>query len=61
MHRYKQRLSIKIQSLGLISGLLVLSTASAMADFSSSQAILHPRFPAAEPFIIEISGTWPTD
>lgn len=61
MHQRKQHVSTKQQGLGLISGLLVLCTASAAADFSRSQAILHPRYPAAEPFIIEISGTWPTD
>ncbi len=31
------------------------------ADFSQSQAGLHPLFPVTGPFIIEISGTWPTD
>jgi hypothetical protein len=61
MHQYKQRLAIKKQGLGLLLGLLVLPAASAMADFSSSQAILHPRFPAGGPFLIEIGGTWPTD
>ena len=31
------------------------------ADFSNSQVVLHPRFPDTNPFIIEISGIWPTD
>ena len=41
--------------------LLALFPSSVLADFSRSQAELHPRFPASNPFIIEISGTWPTD
>jgi len=41
--------------------LLTLLQSSASADFSRSQADLHPRFPGNGPFIIEISGTWPTD
>jgi len=31
------------------------------ANFSSSSIELHPRFPGDSPFILEISGTWPTD
>jgi hypothetical protein len=61
VQKYKQRFSINKPCLRLLLGLLVLLTTSALADFSRSQAILHPRFPAAEPFFIEISGTWPTD
>jgi hypothetical protein len=41
--------------------LLLLLPASAPADFSRSDAVLHPAFPGSGPFIIEISGTWPTD
>ena len=41
--------------------LLALLQSSALADFSRSQAILHPRFPGTSPFIIELSGAWPTD
>jgi len=41
--------------------LLLLLPASALADFSRSDAVLHPAFPGGGPFIIEISGTWPTD
>jgi hypothetical protein len=40
---------------------LALFQSSVIADFSHSQATLHPQFPASNPFIIEISGTWPTD
>jgi len=32
-----------------------------LADFSSSQLTLHPRFPGTDPFIIEINGTWESD
>jgi len=41
--------------------LLALFHSSVPADFSSSEVVLHPRFPATGPFIIEISGTWPSD
>jgi hypothetical protein len=41
--------------------LLALLQSSVSADFSSAQVVLHPRFPTTEPFIIEISGTWPSD
>ena len=41
--------------------LLVLLPSSLFADFSRSQATLHPRLPGTEPFVIEISGTWPND
>jgi hypothetical protein len=41
--------------------LLALLQSSVLADFSRSQAELHPQFPASNPFIIEISGIWPTD
>jgi hypothetical protein len=41
--------------------LLTLIPTSVAADFSRSQAELHPLFPGAGPFIIEISGIWPTD
>jgi hypothetical protein len=34
---------------------------SAVADLSSSQIELHPRFPGKAPFMIEIGGTWPSD
>jgi len=61
VHRNKKRFWMHKLSLGLPLGLLALFATGAMADFSRSQTVLHPRFPAAEPFIIEISGTWPTD
>ena len=41
--------------------LLALLQSTVLADFSRSQAVLHPQLPAAGPFIIEIAGTWPTD
>lgn len=31
------------------------------ADFSRSQAALHPVYPGSGPFIIELNGTWPSD
>jgi hypothetical protein len=36
-------------------------SSSVFADFSDSQASLHPQLPGTGPFIIEISGMWPTD
>ena len=45
----------------LLLSLLALIQSTVLADFSRSQAALHPRLPAAGPFIIEIGGTWPTD
>jgi hypothetical protein len=50
-----------MKKLFVILPLLALLQPSAWADFSRSQAELHPRFPADNPFIIEISGTWPSD
>lgn len=41
--------------------LLSLLPLSLLADFSSSQLTPHPLFPGKDPFIIEITGTWPTD
>ncbi len=41
--------------------LLMLFPFSVLADFSHSQVVSHPRLPGTGPFIIEISGTWPTD
>lgn len=32
-----------------------------LADFSNSVVALHPSYPGSEPFLISISGTWPTD
>ena len=51
----------KIKKLLAILPLLALLPASILADFSHSQVVLHPQFPGTSPFIIEISGTWPTD
>jgi len=50
-----------MKKLFTITALLAVLGSSAWADFSRSQVILHPVFPGANPFIIEISGTWPTD
>jgi hypothetical protein len=52
---------IIMKKLFVILPLLALLQSSVLADFSRSQALLHPRYPVAGPFIIEISGTWPSD
>ena len=41
--------------------LLILLSSSLLADFSRTHLISHPQLPGTEPFILEISGTWPTD
>ena len=51
----------KMKKLLAILPLLALLPSGLLADFSRSQAVLHPRFPGTGPFIIEISGIWPTD
>jgi hypothetical protein len=51
----------KMKKLFAFLPLLVLLPSSIFADFSLSQATLHPRLPGTGPFIIEISGTWPND
>ena len=50
-----------MKKLFAILSLLVLLPFSIFADFSRSQATLHPRLPGTGPFIIEISGTWSND
>jgi hypothetical protein len=50
-----------MKALLCLVGLVVLLPCSALADFSRSQAAMHPRYPGSGPFIIEISGTWPND
>jgi hypothetical protein len=50
-----------MKKLFAILPLLALFQSSVLADFSSSQVELHPRFPGSDPFIIEISGIWPSD
>jgi len=50
-----------MKKLLIILPLLALLPSSLWADFSRSHALLHPQFPGTGPFIIEISGTWPTD
>jgi hypothetical protein len=52
---------ISMTKLLAILPILALLPFSVFADFSNSQVVLHPRFPAAGPFIIEISGVWPND
>jgi len=51
----------KMINLLAILPLLALLSSSVLADFSRSQVVLHPQLPGTSPFIIEISGTWPTD
>ena len=51
----------RMKKLLAILPLLVLLPAYLWADFSRSQLVLHPRLPGTGPFIIEISGIWPTD
>ena len=41
--------------------LLALLSSYVLADFSRSHVVAHPRLPGTGSFIIEISGTWPTD
>ena len=50
-----------MKKLFAILALIALLTSGAWADFARSQVVLHPVFPATNPFIIEISGVWPTD
>jgi hypothetical protein len=50
-----------MKKLPAITALFAMYASSAWADFSQSQAVLHPVFPGTNPFVIEISGTWPTD
>jgi hypothetical protein len=50
-----------MRKLFIIPALILMLSPSVWADFSRSQVVLHPVFPATNPFIIEISGTWPTD
>ena len=38
-----------------------LQSSGLLADFSRSEASLHPAYPGSAPFIIEISGVWPSD
>lgn len=50
-----------MKKLFAILPLLILIPFGVSADFASSQVVLHPRLPATGPFIIEISGSWPSD
>lgn len=52
---------ITMKKLLAVLPLLALLQSSVGADFSSAQVFLHPRFPTTGPFIIEISGSWPSD
>jgi len=40
---------------------LLLLPLSVAADFSNSQLTPHPRYPGVGPFILDVTGTWPTD
>ena len=44
-----------------ITLLISLLQSDVMADFSRSEAVLHPQYPSSDPFIIEMQGTWPND
>ena len=50
-----------MKKLFAILALIALLTSGAWADFSRSQVVLHPVFPGTDPFLIEISGIWPSD
>ena len=54
-------MNIVMKRLIAIVPLLALLSSALWADFSRSHATLHPRYPGTGPFIIEISGTWPSD
>jgi hypothetical protein len=47
----------------LAAALLIVSLQSSglLADFSRSEASLHPAYPGSAPFILEIGGVWPSD
>lgn len=44
-----------------LPAMLCLLSLPVAADFSHSAVSLHPTYPGANPFIISISGIWPTD
>lgn len=48
----------RLQCLWVLLGLL---SSPLIADFSNSVVSLHPAHPGPKPFLISISGTWPTD
>lgn len=48
------------RTLGLLT-VFLLFCSPVVADFSNSVVSLHPAHPGSEPFLISISGTWPTD
>ena len=50
-----------MKNLITVLSLLAMLASGALADFSSSQVVLHPVFPGTDPFLIEINGTWPSD
>jgi hypothetical protein len=54
-------MDIRINAILAILSLSALLPSGVLADFSRSQVELHPGFPGSNPFIMEISGTWPTD
>ena len=40
---------------------LLMASNLAWADFTNTTLTPHPRYPGVQPFILEITGTWPTD
>jgi hypothetical protein len=54
-------MGLTIKTLFSIATLVALLPPNLAADFSRSQAALHPVYPGSGPFIIEIKGTWPSD
>ncbi len=50
-----------LNKLPAFMSLLILLSSALSADFTDSHMVLHPRLPGSDPFILEISGIWPTD
>lgn len=53
--------AIQILSSAALLSFLSLLPVTGIADFSGSQLTPHPRYPAGEPFILELTGSWPDD
>ena len=45
----------------ILPALLLAVFQPALADFSNAELRLHPTFPGENPFVLEITGTWPDD
>ena len=41
--------------------LLLICANTVWADFSASNFVMHPAEPLNDPFVLEITGEWPTD